>query len=143
MSEMIQDDISFDTAYRLGKFKSNFRRPIRVRFLAMCQRNLIYANKNKLLPPFYINEDLPFSIRKDHAILRNKKKEALQNGSLLENISIDWKLRTITVDARKFSILNGNLIPSMQVSTSSNSSQHSTSTPADFLDPDVTGMDSL
>jgi len=130
ISELTEDEISFDTAYRLGKFKPNHRRPVRVRFLAMCQRNLIYSNRNKLTPPFYINEDLPFSIRKDHAILRSKKRDAIKSGVPTENISIDWRQRSILINLDKFAIKDGNLVlvsQSQSKQTSGISSQASAS----------------
>jgi len=139
MSELVDEDISFDTAYRLGKYKPNFRRPIRVRFLAMCQRNLIYSKKSKLHPPFYINEDLPFSIRRDHAILRNKKKEAIQNGTPVENISVDWKLRTITINQDKFKVIDGAL--SQTNSASLNNLSQVTNSQVNFLDRSTLSQD--
>jgi len=116
ISEISKDDISFDTAYRLGTFKPNYRRPVKVRFLAMCQRNLIYSKRSILHSPFYINEDLPYTIRRDHAIIRNKKKDALKSGIPAEKVFVDWRHRSIQINDDKFTIQDGKLtrVPSSQ-----------------------------
>lgn len=52
--------IDFDTAYRVGKNNINSSRPIKVRFLAIRDRNEVYECRFKTSQPIYINEDLPF-----------------------------------------------------------------------------------
>jgi hypothetical protein len=108
--DVVGEEISFDTAFRLGQQKPHFRRPIKVRFLSVIQRNLVYNNRTKKAPPFYINEDLPFSIRRDHGILRDKKRTEIRNGTNPEQIKINYKTRSITVGSTHLKVQDGTLL---------------------------------
>jgi len=60
------ENVNIDTVTRLGKFRPHHTRFILVRFASMRERNLVWdANiKKKTTPPAYINEDLPYSLRR-------------------------------------------------------------------------------
>jgi hypothetical protein len=105
--KQVEDDVSFDSAYRLGKPKPHYRRPIRIRFMTLLQRNLVYESRNKALPPFYINEDLPFATRRDFSVLRKKKRETIQSGIPAEEVKIDYKNKTITIQSTQHHVKNG------------------------------------
>jgi hypothetical protein len=111
ISDLVGEEISFDTAFRLGHHKLNHRRPIKVRFLSMIQRNLVYTNRGKTAPPFYINEDLPYSILRDHGILRDRKRNEIRNGTHPDQIKIDYKTRTISIANVLHGVNNGILLP--------------------------------
>ena len=55
--------------------------------------------------PFYLNEDLPFSLRRDQSILRQKKKEAI--GITADLVKINYKNKTIKIANETFSVKNG------------------------------------
>jgi hypothetical protein len=114
---IVKDDISFDTAFRLGQQKPNHRRPIKVRFLSMVQRNLVYSLRSNTSPPFYINEDLPFSIRRDHGLLRDRKRQEIRNGINPDHIKIDYKSRCITIENLTYQAKDGVLSKSSNTST--------------------------
>jgi hypothetical protein len=90
--EITGEDISFDTAYRFGPDKIHYRRPIKVKFLSMIQRNQVYSNRNKTTPPFYINEALPYSIRRDNGLLRERKRQEIRKGMNPEYVKIDFHI---------------------------------------------------
>jgi len=125
LSTLVDEEVPFDTAFRLGKYVQSKRRPVKVRFLSMSQRNLIYNNRSKVTPPFYINEDLPFSLRRDYSILHNKKKEEIQKGIPKEEIQIDHKLKRITIQGQVFTIMNSVLQPINSTNCTSNSQSSS------------------
>jgi len=136
-------DIPLDTFYRLGYFNSAKNRPVKVKFTSMTQRNIIYSNRSNLLPPNFINEDLPYSTRKSNAILRNKKKEAINEGVPADEVNINYKMKQIAVKGQVFkvqSLRNGTLTLSPQ-STSIRAGNFLGTTPShlnqDVLPPDL------
>jgi len=72
-----KENVSIDTVTRLGKFNQSKTRFVRVRFVTMRERELVWRHvmKQKPNPPVYINEDLPYSVRNAHNVLRKKAKE--------------------------------------------------------------------
>jgi hypothetical protein len=104
---IVKDDISFDTAFRLGQYKPNHCRPIKVRFLSMVQRNLVYSLRSNTSPPFYINEDLPYSIRRDHGLLRERKRHEIRKGVIPDQIKIDYKSRSISIAGVSYKVHDG------------------------------------
>jgi hypothetical protein len=107
ISDLVQEDISFDTAYRLGQQKPNHRRPIKVKFLSMMQRNHVYNNRTKTSPPFYINEDLPYSVRRDNGLLRDRKRQEIRKGAIPDQIKIDYKSRSISIAGVVYNVNDG------------------------------------
>ncbi|OXA64555.1 hypothetical protein Fcan01_02740 [Folsomia candida] len=99
ISKIIQQttgkNISFDTGYRVGKPLSRSSRPVKIRFRSIAERNEVYSNKLKVLKPIYINEDLPHSTRKEHAIMRQKRSQLIANGQSPNDIRMDWKKRQV------------------------------------------------
>ncbi|CAL8143176.1 unnamed protein product [Orchesella dallaii] len=97
-------NIQPDVIFRLGGQRTNTIRPVKVKFNSVGHRNAVLQcwskdRESPKLTGFYegifINEDLPYTIRRDHAILRKGKKIINQKG--LE-CKIDWKSRSIDVD---------------------------------------------
>jgi hypothetical protein len=118
LSNQIEQDVSFDNAYRLGKPRPDYRRPIRVRFMTMLQRNIVYQNRSKAKHPFYVNEDLPFTTRRDYGILRKKKRDTIQKGVPADQVKIDYKNKTIAIGNTRQSIKQGFLQAEPSTSTS-------------------------
>jgi len=111
-----------DTYYRLGNYSDTRKRPIKVRFLSIAQRNIVYDNRSKLSPPLYTNEDLPYNTRRASSILRNKKKEAMANGTSPDEVTINYKLMQITIKNQPYciqSLVTGKIIPTSYTSRKS------------------------
>lgn len=106
--ELTKKKIKPDIIFRFGK-DSTKARPICVEFLSKTDRNLVYENrKNAANKNIFINEDLPFEIRRDHAILRSKGKELHAAG---QKNKINFKNRSIcTENGTSFQLKNGQLI---------------------------------
>jgi CRISPR/Cas system CSM-associated protein Csm2 small subunit len=121
LMSIIDEEITFDNAHRLGKYILHHRRPIKIRFMTMLQRNIVYQNRSKAVPPFFINEDLPFATRRDNAILRKKTRDALQSGILADHVKIDYRQKFITVRNLRFEVKNGFLSPGLPIASSSRS----------------------
>jgi hypothetical protein len=119
LTSIFDEEITFDNAHRLGKHVIHHRRPIKIRFMTMLQRNIVYQNRSKAIPPFFINEDLPFSTRRDNAILRKKKRDAIQSGILADDVKIDYRQKFVTVRNLRFEVKNGSLSPGLPVASSS------------------------
>jgi len=96
--------IETDTVHRLGKYQLGNNRPVKVRFLSLTDRDLVWSNRLNSNPPIFVNEDLPFVTRKDFAILRKKSKELKEKG---ETVSIQWNNKTITSGTAAFQVSNG------------------------------------
>ncbi|OXA46619.1 hypothetical protein Fcan01_18790 [Folsomia candida] len=62
----------------------------------MSERDLVWANRKATVPPIFINEDLPFTLRRDFAILRKKAKEIRRENG---NAEITWRTKTITTES--------------------------------------------
>jgi hypothetical protein len=86
--------ITVDVAHRVGKYRPNKARKIKVRFLSLLERNCVYFHRKNLNHPCYINEDLSPRTRNDHALLRRKKNDILHI-SQDASIKIDWKRKTL------------------------------------------------
>jgi flagellar biosynthesis regulator FlaF len=100
--------IQTDTIFRMGQKKDNFNRPIKVQFMKMEDRNLIFQKRLASKPPVFINEDLCKNTRRDHAILREKRKEYHHAGKI--NIKIDWNQKIISCNDESLQIIDGTLI---------------------------------
>ena len=113
-------DLGFDTAVRLGSYKPDENRLVRVRFYCHKDRNLVFENRRNInneddngvshSDKIFINEDLPFSLRRDNALIRRKLRELRDSGYKPE---INWRTKTITVKPGNYIIIeNGNYITS-------------------------------
>jgi len=89
------NEITIESFYRIGPYKADRNRPIRVKFQKLSDRNLVYYNRNEIDPSIYVKEDLPYSMRRDHAALHEKKKELVDLGA---SVSINFKQRTVETD---------------------------------------------
>lgn len=91
-------------------------------------RNRALENSENLPENMYLNEDLPYSIRRDNRLIRNKRSELFNLGVTFQT---DWRNKVITTnDGRKISIVDGKFITKTQhvqpivVPTSNNTSNH-------------------
>lgn len=67
--------ITFSKIVRIGSFKVDKTRLVKVCFRDITDRDMVYLNRQKTVPPVYINEDLPQSIQKANGILRRKSRQ--------------------------------------------------------------------
>lgn len=104
-----------DTAYRIGVFKNGKIRPVRVRFYNHSERNKVYEERSKIKKPIYINEDLPKSIRRDYYVIRQKRRDLINDKI---DFKIDWRNKTITTSASTFTVRDGKLFEDECVSDS-------------------------
>jgi hypothetical protein len=109
-------NITIDVAHSIGKSQPYRIRQIKVRFLSILERNCVYAHRNNLSHPQYINEDLSPDTRSSHALLRRKKYEILQTNKDA-TIKIDWKHKTLQHGTSFFAIKDGILKPETTSST--------------------------
>jgi hypothetical protein len=98
--------ITIDVAHRIGRNQPNQTRIIKVRFLSVLERNCVYFHRKNLCPPYFINEDLSPETRRDHALLRRKKKDIL---SIDKDaiIKIDWRSKTLKHGSSLFAVKDG------------------------------------
>jgi len=67
-----------DVADRIGVYKKDKSRPIRIKFVRLYDRRLVMRDKvSKISDPIYINANLCIQDRKVSAVLRKKKKKCL------------------------------------------------------------------
>jgi hypothetical protein len=109
--------LELDTVFRIGKPRDKFNRPIKVRFTKMCDRNLVFAKRTGTTPPIYINEDLSYITRRDHGLLREKRKEFIAAGE--RYYIIDWNKKSISCNDKIYQVINGILIEQEETSSSS------------------------
>lgn len=100
------EKVYIDKVYRLGKYRSDFCRAVKVRFCKMSDRDLIWSCRMQSKNPIFINEDLPASTRKAHAILRKKRNEAIKEG---KTVKIDWTKKTIIINGKSLTVQNDEL----------------------------------
>jgi hypothetical protein len=108
--------LEIDTVFRIGKPRDKFNRPIKVRFTKMSDRNLVFEKRTGTTPPIYINEDLSYITRRDHGLLREKRKEFIAAGE--RYYRIDWNKKFITCNEQIFQIIDGVLIEQEQDASS-------------------------
>jgi uncharacterized phage infection (PIP) family protein YhgE len=101
--------INIDCVYRIGISKPHLLRPIKIKFLSMSHRNEILSNRSKLPAHLTLKEDLPFEMRRNHAILHQKKADALNSGVSENAIKIDFKRNSIKIQNATFIVRNGTL----------------------------------
>ncbi|OXA50401.1 hypothetical protein Fcan01_15225 [Folsomia candida] len=120
--KIVGESRKFDTITRVGKFLKNSARLIKVRFLSISDRDEVYDNRYNAERPTYINEDIPPTMRRDHAIMRQKKKQFIKDGFGLQQIKMDWNRRIIRAGEETYKVVDGNiklLVPN--ITTTSNS----------------------
>lgn len=88
--EIVGEDVDFDYFTKIGKFQSSHSRIVNVRFNSYSSRAKVFENRLKTKPPIFLNDNFPASLRKDHAVIRAKKKSLLSNGYNFQQIKIDW-----------------------------------------------------
>ncbi len=105
INHITKSNITIDTVYRIGTFKSGSDRTIRIRFLSHSDRTTAFECRTNLPKNQYLNEDLPFRVRLDLGALRSKRNELFDNKI---NHSIDWKRKTILcVNGDTFTVKDG------------------------------------
>ncbi|CAL8076657.1 unnamed protein product [Orchesella dallaii] len=85
--------VEIDTVFRVGKYREGSNRPIRLRFITHRDRNTVFEARGSLSELLSLKEDQPFSLRRDHAILRRKKQELIDSEIPYE---INWTTKSIT-----------------------------------------------
>jgi len=115
--DITKKDIRPDVIFRLGALKTGENRLIKVKFLSIRERNLVLKQwslvketlkQKDVYASVYLNEDLPYTIRRDHALLRKGRNFINDNG---KGATIDWKARTLDVeDGSKYFVNDGKLI---------------------------------
>jgi len=117
-------DITIDCAFRIGNYKPNSCRQVKVKFLSLLERNFALLHRSELSHPYYLNEDLPFETRRTQAILRQKKKALLQLHPDAD-IKINWKQNTLSHGNILYTVVDGII----------------SSTRNDLMDMDFLGLD--
>lgn len=87
--------IKFDSAYRIGASAKSSQRAVRVHFFCHQDRNSVYEKRREDPTDQYINEDLPFSVRRNNRAIRLKKAELTDEGI---KFNIDWKAKKIHLE---------------------------------------------
>ncbi|OXA41614.1 RNA-directed DNA polymerase from mobile element jockey [Folsomia candida] len=107
LSNIVKQEINVDSVLRLGSHKAQGCRRVIVRFSCLSDRESVWNSRKETKPPIFINEDLPYTLRRDFAILRKKAKEFKDNN---ENCTINWKNKSITSDRESHQVCNGRLV---------------------------------
>lgn len=97
--------VQIDSAYRLRRKEKGVVRHVKVLFVTFNDRNCVYLNRTKTEKGVFINEDLHKNTRRDHALLRRKRKELSD-----KQINSKLNLSKLTVEAETgevFEIVNG------------------------------------
>lgn len=94
-----------DVIYRIGEFRADNKRPIRVKFERESDRNLVFSKRAELPQPTIIKSDTPEGMRIDHALLFGKQAELKESGT---ESTINFKKRCLeTTDGEVFSVSDG------------------------------------
>ncbi|OXA38341.1 hypothetical protein Fcan01_26892 [Folsomia candida] len=110
-SRVSKSEIKVDIVTRIGNHSALKPRQIIVRFYCLSDRELVWASRKSTVPPIFINEDLPFTLRRDFAILRKKAKDLRREN---EDAEINWRKKTITTESDVLIVKNGNLVSNGQ-----------------------------
>jgi len=106
IKKITNKDIHVDTANRIGQKRHDRTRLVKTRFYCLSDREMVWSNRLKTTRPVFINEDLPPTTLKAHAIMRKKLKE-LKTDSI--NAKPNFYKKTITTD-EKFYFFDENLV---------------------------------
>lgn len=74
-----------ETIYSKWKYDLSKLRQVVVRFFNMSDRELVWESQKNTVPPVFINEDLPATLKRDFGILRRRAK-ALKNDKVSAEI---------------------------------------------------------
>jgi chromosome segregation ATPase len=104
LQDITSDIIKVDAVARIGSYQGDKSRQVKVRFLTIRDRDNVWNCRTNTNPPIFINEDLPFSIRRDHAVIRKKVKQLKE-----DNIQYDikWGARQIQTEQHLYTIKEG------------------------------------
>ncbi|CAL8080878.1 unnamed protein product [Orchesella dallaii] len=108
VSKSSEPKINFrpDKAHRLGKFTSDKNRHVKVKFATISERDYIFRNKDKVPPQVTVKADIPFTMRRDHAILKQKQAELMNDGL---PCTVDMKKRVLYSNGKTFQIVDGKI----------------------------------
>lgn len=100
--------IKIDFAFRIGTYQTSATRPVKVKFLTLTDRNNVYEKRSSVSSNIVIKEDKPFTMRRDQALLWNKKDELQKQGL---SSTINYKKRQLeTTDGDTFIVENGEIL---------------------------------
>ncbi|CAL8088371.1 unnamed protein product [Orchesella dallaii] len=97
-----------DKAFRINKFSADKIRNIKVKFSTISERDVIFRNRDNAPDPISIKPDTPYTIRRDHAILKKKENELRQLG---QECSVNMKTRQMFTNGVTFNMVDGVLKP--------------------------------
>lgn len=105
--EITERPIKPDTVFRMGEQKPNQPRPVKVSFALQNERDCVFYSREKLEDDFTIKADIPFTMRRDFAILQSKTDELNKAGKKAE---LNFRKREIVVNgAPAFAVIDGSL----------------------------------
>jgi uncharacterized phage infection (PIP) family protein YhgE len=110
LASLSTDLIQIDCAYRIGNPKPNSIRPVKIRFMSLSHRNQVFSNRSMLPTPLILKDDLPFEMRRNHAMLHQKKAEAITSGVSENDILINFKQYSIKIKNTQYVARNGTLL---------------------------------
>ncbi|OXA38453.1 hypothetical protein Fcan01_26847 [Folsomia candida] len=110
LKQLMGKDCNFDTVHRLGKIINGKQRMVKIRFFSLYLRDEVFKNRFNNKHPIYINEDLPSGIRRDHAVMRKKRKILIAEGHVAKQIRMDWKKKTVHTADSVFKVKDGAII---------------------------------
>lgn len=127
--EITKREIHPDVLFRMGEFRANQSRPIKVTFALQNERDCVFEARTLLDSSFTIKADIPFTMRRDFALLSGKSDELNKAG---HKAQVNFRRREILVDGiPAFNIIDGSIQNSTepQPSTSTASSMIAVSNP--------------
>ncbi|CAL8087385.1 unnamed protein product [Orchesella dallaii] len=81
-------------------------RPVKVKFSTISSRDYIFKNRDKVPNPCVLKADIPFTMRRAYAILKQKEAEPINNG---ENCTVNLRKRQLETNGETFAVLDGKL----------------------------------
>ncbi|CAL8111031.1 unnamed protein product [Orchesella dallaii] len=93
--------------FRVGKFKTDQTRPVKIIFGDINARDAIYDGRKNLEKPLNLNEDLPFTVRMDHKKLLKIRYDAI-TGNPQELVLLHLHKRQIIIGKTLIKIIHGN-----------------------------------
>lgn len=70
-------------------------------------RNEVFENRFNVMSPNFINDDLPPSMRRDYAVMRQQKRKLIEDGTEIQQIKMDWSRRIVKTPFTSYKITNG------------------------------------
>ncbi|CAL8140604.1 unnamed protein product [Orchesella dallaii] len=93
--------------FRVGKFKTDQTRPVKIIFGNINARDAIYDGRKNLEKPLNLNEDLPFTVRMDHKKLLKIRYDAITENPQ-ELVLLHLHKRQIIIGKKLIKIIHGN-----------------------------------